>query len=70
MADLKLIIRESILRVKNGQGTDHDKAIYMLLEQNKKYQDKIKELKESGGGDVPIHRQTPWYMVEDKPKKR
>jgi hypothetical protein len=60
---VKDIIREAIRRVRKGKGSDSDKAIHMLLEQNKRLKQKIEDLETNRGKEeAPLHQQKPWYM--------
>ncbi len=59
---VKRIIRESITRVQAGKGSAQDQVIHLLLEHNRKFQQRIKELEEGGTDNVPVHQQKPWYM--------
>lgn len=61
--DIKDIVRDAIMKVRNGTANDHDMAIYTLLEQNKSLREHIRELEENGGVEgSPEYKKKPWYM--------
>lgn len=69
---LKEIINKAVVNVRAGKGSDSDKAIYMLLEHNKRHKQEIDKLKQDmedmesncNKEGTPIHLQKPWYMKE------
>ena len=61
---MKDIIKQAVVRVKTGKGTNEDKAIMHLLEQYKNLKQQMQSISETGAGNqnAAVHQSTPWYM--------